>query len=119
MNDNSVTAETFSHTSNTQRDNANTIFINEKLDKLDELADILKDLIINNAKYYVSNSSTASEAQGDSASDPKTVTHTSDGKGKDTYTSNRKFQQKLLSNWTLPAVIPTIKARIDDRISTI
>ena len=41
---NNVTADTFSHTSNTQRENANSIFISEKLDKSDELADTLKAL---------------------------------------------------------------------------
>ena len=43
---NSVTVNTFSHTSSTQRDNASTIFTSEKLDKLDALVDALNDLTI-------------------------------------------------------------------------
>ena len=46
---NNVTTDTFSHISNTQRVNANAIFTSEKLDKLDELADKLKYLTINDA----------------------------------------------------------------------
>ena len=49
---NNVTADTFSHMSNTQRENANAIFTSEKLDKLDELADALKNLTISTTKYY-------------------------------------------------------------------
>ena len=64
---NNVTADTFSHTSNTQRENANTIFTSDKLDKSDELADTLKDLTINDAEYYVANSETANDANGDPA----------------------------------------------------
>ena len=87
---NNITADTFSHMSNTQIDNANAIFTSEKLDKPDELADMLKDLTINDAEYYVSNSVTANDAKWDPASDPKTVTHTRDGKERVTNTSNRK-----------------------------
>ena len=47
---NNVTSDTFRHTSNTQRENANAIFTSEKLDKSDELADTLKYLTINDAK---------------------------------------------------------------------
>ena len=50
--DNTVNADTFSHTSNTKIDNSNTIITSEKLDKSDELVDAVKDLTINNAKYY-------------------------------------------------------------------
>ena len=40
---NNVSANTFSHTSVTQRDNVNAIFTSEKLDKSDKLVDTLKD----------------------------------------------------------------------------
>ena len=119
MDANNVTADTFSNTSNTQREDANAIFTSVKLDKSDELVDTLKDLTINDAEYYVSNSATANDAKGDSSSDPKTVTYTSDGKGKVRDTSNGKFQQTLLSNHTLPAVYLAMNPRIDDRIATI
>ena len=52
---NNVTVDTFSHMPNTQRDNANTIFTSEKLDKSDDLADALENFTINNTKYYASN----------------------------------------------------------------
>ena len=64
---------------NTQRENANPIFTNENLDKSYKLADVLKDLTINNAKYE-SNSETTIEAQDDLTSDPSTVTHISNDK---------------------------------------
>ena len=40
---NNLTVDTFSHTSNTQIENANEIFTSEKLDKLYKLEDTLKD----------------------------------------------------------------------------
>ena len=49
---NNVTADTFSHTSNTQIYNANLVFTSDKIDKSDELEDALKYLTINDAKYY-------------------------------------------------------------------
>ena len=58
---NNITSDTYSHTSNTQIENTNAIFTSEKLDKLDELEDMLKDLKINDTAYYVSNSATAND----------------------------------------------------------
>ena len=52
MDANNVAADIFSHTSKTQRENANGIFTSEKLYKLDELENTVKDLTINDAKYY-------------------------------------------------------------------
>ena len=74
---NNITADTFSHTFNTQREDANAIFTSEKLDKSDEMADALKYLTINDTKYYESNSVTASDAQGDLTRNTETVPHTS------------------------------------------
>ena len=65
MDANNFTADKFIHTSNTQRENANTILTSKKLDKSDELADAVKDLTINDAKYYESNTAAASDAQGE------------------------------------------------------
>ena len=60
----------------------------DKLDELDDLAETLKELTINDSGYYVSNSANANESKGDPASDPKTFHHTSDKKKrKVTYTS--------------------------------
>ena len=64
MDSNNFTADTFIRTSNTHRENANTILTSKKLDKSDDLADAVKDLTINDAKYYESNTETASDAQG-------------------------------------------------------
>ena len=73
---NNVTADTFSHTFNTQIENANTIFTSEKLDKLDKLVDTVKYLTINDAESYESNTANARYTQVDIAPNPKTVTHT-------------------------------------------
>ena len=62
---NNVTLDTFSHMSNTQRDNANAIFTIEKIDKSDELVDAVNKLTINDSVYYESNTATASDTQGD------------------------------------------------------
>ena len=82
LDTNHVTTGTLSHTSNTQRENASAIFTSEKLDKLDDLDDALKELKINDAKFYVSNSATASDAQGDITCNPNTFTHTSNSKNR-------------------------------------
>ena len=60
-----------------------------------------------------------SDAQGDHTLNQKTVTHTSNWKGKVTNTSNSNFDQKLLRNRTLPVVVPTMNPRIDQRIAPI
>ena len=49
--DNNVTVDAYKHTSNTQRDNTNAIFTDEKIDKSYVLEDMLNDLKINNSKY--------------------------------------------------------------------
>ena len=108
--------DTFSHTSNTQRENTNAMFTSEKLDKSDELEDALNYMAINNAKYYESNSATSRDAQGDPTRNPMTVTHSSNRKKKVTDTSIGNFEQILLRNWNLPVVIPTMNPRIDQSI---
>ena len=67
---NNVTADTFSHDSSAQRENANAIFTNEKLDKSYELVDAVMNLTIDDAEYYESKTATISDAQGDLTSDP-------------------------------------------------
>ena len=116
---NNVNAHTFSHTSNTQIDNENAIFKSDKLDKLDNLVDMWKDLTINNVKYYESDTATASDTQGDPTHYPKIVIHTSNGNEKVTDTINRDFEQKLLSNRNLHVVVPTMNPRIDQIIAPI
>ena len=89
---NNITADTFSHTLNTQRYNTHTLFTSEKIHKSDKLADALDDLTINDAKYFESSSATASDAQGDPIHSPETFTHTRNRKEKVTDTSNRKIE---------------------------
>ena len=74
---NNVTVDIFSHTSSAQRENENAIFTGEKLDKSDELVDAVNNSTINNAKYYESNTATASDSQGNIAYNLETVTHNS------------------------------------------
>ena len=116
---NNITVDTFSHAYNTLRDNANTIFTSEKLDKLYKLADELKGLTINNAKYYESDTVTASDAQSDPKLNLKTLTHTSNGNAKFMHTNNRNYEPKLLSNWTTHVVVLTMNPRIYQRIALI
>ena len=76
---NIVMADTFSNKSNTQKENTNSIFTSDKLDKSDKLVDAVKYLTTNESKYYVSNSANASDAQSNLTCNPKTVTNTSKG----------------------------------------
>ena len=59
--------------------NANAIFTSEKLYKLNKLLDTIKNLTINDAKYYESNRATASDLQVDLKGNTETVTHTING----------------------------------------
>ena len=62
---NNVSADTFSHTCNTQKENANAIFISKKLDKSNDMVGAVKNLTINDVKYYESNTATVSDSKGD------------------------------------------------------
>ena len=111
--------DTFRHTPNTQKDNANAIFTSEKLDKSDELIDAVNNLKINDAEYYQSNKVTASDAQGDITHNLETITHTKNGNETVTHTRNDNSEQKLLSIRTIPVVVPTMDPRIDQIIALI
>ena len=100
-----------------KKENANTIYISEKVDKLDELVEAVNILTINDAKYYEPNTATASDAQGGIVRNPETVAHNSNGNETVTHTSNGDFEQQLLSNRTIHVLIPTMKLRIDQRIA--
>ena len=76
---------------------------------MDDIVHTVKNLTVNDAKYYESNIATASDAQGDLTRDPKTVTHT----------INRNFEQKILSNQTIHVLPPEINPGIDQEISLI
>ena len=86
---------------------------------MDELVDAVKNLKINDAVYYESNTSTASDAQCDITRNPEIVTYNNKGNETVTYTSDGNFEQKLLSNRTIPVVFPTMNPRIDQRIAPI
>ena len=79
---NNFTANKSSHAYNTHRENIKAILTSERLDKWDELVEIVKKLIINNIKYYELITSSVSDSQGNITSNPEKVTHT----------SNRKFE---------------------------
>ena len=110
---------TFSHASNAQRQNGNAIFTSEKLDKLDELVDAVNNLTINDAKYYESNTATASDVQGYLTRNPETFTHTINGNETVIHTSNGGFEQKLLSNRTIPVLPLSMNPGIDQGIAPI
>ena len=86
---------------------------------MDELSDALKDLKINNAEYYESDTATTSDSQGDPTHDPKTFTHTRNRKGRVTDTINGTSKQKSLCNRTLHVVVLTMNLRINQRIAPI
>ena len=54
---NKVTADTFSHASNKQREHPSAIFTSEKIGKLEDILDAVKNLTINDAGYYESHKS--------------------------------------------------------------
>ena len=83
---NNVTSDAFSHTFSSQKENADTVFTSEKLNKLDKIVNAINNLTINYTLYEL-NTEAASDAQGDLTNDPYTVTHT----------SNRILDQELLS----------------------
>ena len=93
--DNNVTADTFSHASSAHIENANMIFTSEKIDKLDKLVGTVKNLKINNAEHYESNTEITSASQGNLTRNPETVTHTINGNDK----------QKILSYSTIPFLL--------------
>ena len=57
----------------------------------------------------------ASDAQGDTTRDPKTVTHTSSDKGNVTDNNNRNFEQNLLINRTFHVLVLTMNPWIGPR----
>ena len=115
--------------SNTQKDNANTIFTSEKLDKSDGLVDAVKNLTINDSEYYQSNKVTASDTQGDITHNPETitgtrnrndtVTHTRNGNETFIHTRNGYFEKQLLSNRTIPVVVLMMNQKIEQIIAPI
>ena len=84
---------------------------------MDELVDAVNNLTINDTKYYESNTATASDSQGDLARDLETVTHTSNKNETANHTSNGNFEQKILSNLTIPVVVLTVKLKIEQMIA--
>ena len=103
-------------TTNTQEENVNVVLTGERLNNLDTLAETLKGLTINNSGYY---NSDKNDAEGDPARYPKVANHNSEGKKRKVAdTSNRKFQQTLLINWTLPIITMKIDHQIENKVAT-
>ena len=84
---------------------------------MDELVDAVNNLTTKNTKYDESNTATASDAQGDLKYNPETVTNTSNKNTTVTHTSNSNFEQKLLSNQTIPVLPPEMNPGIDQWIA--
>ena len=83
------------------------------------MVDAVNKLTINDSKYYESNKSTAIDTQGDLTRNMEIVTHTSNANETVTDTSNGKFEQKILSDRTIPVVVLKMNPRIDQRIAPI
>ena len=95
VNTNNVTTGTFSNTYITKVENANTILISENLDKLDDLVDAVKNLTINDGKYYGSKTATLIDAQDDLTRNQEIVTRNSNGNEKLTHTINADFEKNI------------------------
>ena len=91
---NNVTQDAFSHASDAQRENTNSIYTGDKLYKSDKQVDSVKNSKINDAKYYESNTATVSDAQVNLTHNSETFTHT----------CNRNFEQRLLIYQTIPVL---------------
>ena len=85
---------------------------------MDELVDTVKNLTIDDAKYYESSTTTASDTQGDLTRNPETVTHTINGNETGTNTSNGN-SEKILSNRDIPVLPPSMNPGIDQGIAPI
>ena len=72
------------------------IFTSDKLDKVDKLVYSVKNLTLNDARYYESSTANTSDTHGDLTGNPETITHT----------SNKIFEQTLLSYFTIPVLPP-------------
>ena len=83
------------------------------------MVDLVKKLTIIDTEYYVSNTSTASKPQGDLTRNTDTVTRTSNKNETNTHISNRNYEQKLLSNQTIPVFFPKTNLNIEQSIASI
>ena len=83
------------------------------------MVDVVKNLTINDAKYYESNKNTVSDSQGDLTRNQETITYTSNMNEAVTHTTNGNCEHKLLSNRTIPLVVPTMNLRLYQSIKPI
>ena len=81
------------------------------------MVDAVKNLTINDAKYYGSNTATASDSQGDLTLNPETVTHNINRNETVTHARKGNFEQNLFSNRTIPLAVLLINPKIDQNIS--
>ena len=108
-------------TTKTQGENRNAIFISERINTSDMLAETLKvltlDSTINDSAYCHSDEN---DAEINSKSDLLVATHTSDRKKRkvtNTDTTNKNSQQILWINQTLPIVMPPIDLMVSDGVA--
>ena len=83
------------------------------------MVDAVRNLTINYAKYYKSNTATANGAQGDHTYNPETVTHTRNGNETANHTINRNSELQILINWTIPVVVLMMNPKIEQMIAPI
>ena len=76
-------------------------------------------MTINDDEYYESNTATTSDTQDDIKCNMETVTHTLKRNETFNYTSNEKFEQKILSNQSIPVLTPAMNPWIDQGIAPI
>ena len=73
---NNVISDALIHASSSPKENADTIFTSDKLDKSDKLVNTLNNLKINDARHELKKFTT-NDKQGNLTSNPDTVTHAS------------------------------------------
>ena len=86
---------------------------------MDELEYALKYLTINDAKYYESDTDTASDAQDDITKNMETFTHPRNSNETVTHTSNEIFEKKLFSNHIIPVFSPVMNLGVEQGIAPI
>ena len=84
-----------------------------------KLVDAVNNLIINDARYYESNTATASDSQDYLTRNPETVTHTRSGNETANHTSNTNSEQQSLSNRTISVVVLMMNPKIEQMIAPI
>ena len=83
------------------------------------MVDTVNNLTINDAKYYESDTDTASDAQDDITKNMETFTHPINSNETVNHTSKTIFGQKLFSNYIIPVFSPVMNLGIEQGIEPI